>query len=420
MLTDKENVELARVEYQNIKKNGAVKINVDGKPTTIGFVVDKIDDATGQQAYVVADSQLPSNPTNEQLNAIKQTTILYRGSSFNVSLDAANDWLGNDAPMAGQIAANMFGNGGKVSNKPTPQLLAAARTLHSTMDKYPNASVFVYGQSLGSMSGQYAIADLSAEEQKRLIVAYLYEGPNIFPILTKKQQDNAKALNKLNKAFNFIDTKDVVTMGSYGRGISGSVGNKVFLDSKRIKNPVDQHMWGGYQYDKSGNIIVKTKYVSDYAKQVTQAEISRIEDLRKKMTKSSGGLSSSEKLFLDAMEARSVVKGMQLIVDTELGNLKKKYSNAITAAENLWRDTKQQAAIIGQHISSSEQLSALSRGGATEHNIKTQQVNDYQDSITEIKGISDDYGTLVGQITAAIESQVSTDAELAHEIEGLL
>lgn len=416
-MNDKERVEMANWEYSDLEAGDPVTIS--GK--IVGYVVHKVDDITGQQAYIVSDSPLPSNPTEDQLSAVKQVSVLYRGSSAELSLDALADWGMNDLLMANRISANMFGQGDKVSHKPTPQLIASARTLHNTMSTFPKASVFVYGQSLGSMDGQYAITDLSPKEQKRLIGAYLYEGPNIFPILTQEQQANARALNKLNKAFNYIDTKDVVTMGSYSKlTLAESVGNKVFIDSKWIKDPVKQHMWGGYQYDKSGNIIVKTKYVSDYAKQVTQAELSRIEDLRKKMSKSGGGLSSSEKLLLDAMEARSVVKGMQLIVDTELDDLKKKYSNAITEAENLWRDTKQQAAIIGQHISSSEQLSALSRGGATEHNIKTQQVNYYQDSITEIKGISDDYGTLVGQITAAIESQVSTDAELAHEIEGLL
>lgn len=63
------------------------------------------------------------------------------------------DWLSNDIPTAIQIT-----NGG--GSTVTPQLKTSAETLKQTMKLYPNAQIYVYGHSLGSMNAQYAIADL--------------------------------------------------------------------------------------------------------------------------------------------------------------------------------------------------------------------------------------------------------------------
>ena len=56
----------------------------------------------------------------------------------------------------------------------TPQMHASAQTLHQVLKHYPQALVNVYGHSLGSMNGQYALAHTSQTEFRRIRAAYLY------------------------------------------------------------------------------------------------------------------------------------------------------------------------------------------------------------------------------------------------------
>jgi hypothetical protein len=422
--SDKENQEIAQIEYKDYEVGQ--KITLSGRSEIYGYVVDKIDDSYGQQAYVIADKSLSVNPSQEQLNAVKKITVIYRGSSTDASIDSVKDWFANDIPMAGKIIANSVTSKAissdsqiKAAHFGTTQLMASASTLHKSMNKYPNALFAVYGHSLGSMDGQYAIADLSAKEQKRLISAYLYEGPNIYSVLTDEQKKNVATLNKLNKAFNYIDTNDIVTMKSYRNNGSNAVGNTVFINSKWTANVGKQHMWGGYQYNEDGSIIVKSDYVAKLAEETTKNDMNIIADLKKRMT-ASGGLSSGEKILLDQLEARSIAKGMLLIVESKFGDLTLEYKNAITKTNQLWQDTKAQASIIGQHLSAGEETTALANGGATENNIKTQPIKDYQDSITQIKSLVEEYTAIVKNINTTIDAQVQTDTDLANEIAGLL
>ncbi|TYC47884.1 hypothetical protein ESZ50_11050 [Weissella muntiaci] len=424
--TDLENQKIAQQGYASYDVGDSVAIRVNGKREQVGYVIEKIDDASGQQAYIIADQKLPANPSKDQLDSVKNVSVIYRGSSTDASLDAVNDWLVNDIPMAEQIGGNAINKllppnkKLTIPNVGTPQLVTSANTLHKAMDKYPNALFAVYGHSLGSMDGQYAIADLSAKEQKRLISAYLYEGPNIYSVLTDGQKKNVAALNKLNKAFNYIDTNDIVTMKSYRNNGSNAVGNTVFINSKWTANVGKQHMWGGYQYNENGSIIVKSDYVAKLAEETTKNDMNIIADLKKRMTANGGGLSSGEKILLDQLEARSIAKGMLLIVESKFGDLTLEYKNAITKTNQLWQDTKAQASIIGQHLSAGEETTALANGGATENNIKTQPIKDYQDSIMQVKSLVEEYTAIVKNINTTIDAQVQTDTDLANEIAGLL
>ncbi|EUJ31231.1 hypothetical protein MFLO_09257, partial [Listeria floridensis FSL S10-1187] len=103
---------------------------------------------------------------------MKEVTILYRGSTEINQIkeeprDVLNDWLGNDLIMGTAIL-----NGGEAPA--TPQLVSSADTLQTAMQTYPNAKIYVYAHSLGSMNGQYALANLDQEELARIGGAYFY------------------------------------------------------------------------------------------------------------------------------------------------------------------------------------------------------------------------------------------------------
>ncbi|MDO2410632.1 hypothetical protein QUB72_06190 [Enterococcus faecium] len=116
------------------------------------------------------------------------------------------DWVVNNVDMARKILAAEQGAA-------PPQLRSSAETLKEAMRHYPNAQFFVYGHSLGSMNGQYAVADLSLEESRRLSGGYFFQGPNIYTVLTPSQRVTADLLTRSGKLHNYVDEKDLVPIG---------------------------------------------------------------------------------------------------------------------------------------------------------------------------------------------------------------
>lgn len=322
---DYERMRLARKEYDNLYLTEDVTISkVNGGTNTIGIVSKKINNkSTGEQSYIITDKYTPPTASISERNKVKELTILYKGSTapangnFNVPKhpdykDVRKDWLSNDIPTAIQIT-----NGG--GSTVTPQLKTSAETLKQTMKLYPNAQIYVYGHSLGSMNAQYAIADLDKKDIKRISGGFFYQGPNIYSNLTPKQQDTIKAINALDRLFNFIDRKDYVAIG-YGIG-DPTIGHLIEVESKKA-GLVEQHMWGGYQFDKEGNILTNKEGSLQLAKYATAQQLAAINIMRTSFTKSGGGLSSSEEIFLDAAEALAITQGMKQTIQGEIRALK--------------------------------------------------------------------------------------------------
>ncbi|WP_420214172.1 Mbeg1-like protein [Listeria monocytogenes] len=418
-ITDQERVELAQKEYEDYKLKDKVKIlKVNGNEQTIGIVSQKINNkSTGEQSYIITDKYTPPTASISERNKVKELTILYKGSTapangnFNVPKhpdykDVRKDWLSNDIPTAIQIT-----NGG--GSTVTPQLKTSAETLKQTMNLYPNAQIYVYGHSLGSMNAQYAIADLDKKDIKRISGGFFYQGPNIYSNLTPKQQDTVKAINALDRLFNFVDRKDYVPIG-YGIG-NPTIGHLIEVESKKA-GLVEQHMWGGYQFDEDGNVLTDKEGSLRLAKYATAQQLASINIMRTSFSKSGGALSSSEEIFLDAAEGLAITQGMKQTIQGEIKDLKDMFDKAIENAEELWRDTLSDARDIGSKLSESEILTALALGNATESKIVIDIVQDCEKSLAEATKIEQEYDKLLEQINEAIKSQLKTDQELAKQI----
>ncbi|ECB9828193.1 DUF2974 domain-containing protein [Listeria monocytogenes] len=418
-ITDQERVELAQKEYEDYKLKDKVKIlKVNGNEQTIGIVSQKINNkSTGEQSYIITDKYTPPTASISERNKVKELTILYKGSTapangnFNVPKhpdykDVRKDWLSNDIPTAIQIT-----NGGGATV--TPQLKTSAETLKQTMKLYPNAQIYVYGHSLGSMNAQYAIADLDKKDIKRITGGFFYQGPNIYSNLTPKQQDTVKAINALDRLFNFVDRKDYVPIG-YGIG-DPTIGHLIEVESKKA-GMVEQHMWGGYQFDEDGNVLTDKEGSLRLAKYATAQQLAAINIMRTSFSKSGGALSSSEEIFLDAAEGLAITQGMKQTIQGEIKDLKDMFDKAIENAEELWRDTLSDARDIGSKLSESEILTALALGNATESKIVIDIVQDCEKSLAEATKIEQEYDKLLEQINEAIKSQLKTDQELAKQI----
>ena len=249
--SDETNVNLAKEEYENRNIGDSLRTNPGNE--YVGTLSDANDNRSnnGEQIYTYIKTSgsnevvSPDAPLSER-EKVEEITILYRGSTAPGkgadNADAKRDWLDNDAPMAKKI---MLGEKGA-----TGQLEASSDYLKEMMEKYPNAKINIYGHSLGSMDAQYALANV--KDYSRIKSANIYNGPNIYSTLTEEQKINVSALyDKIN---NYVDSRDLVGLG-YNKG-EGTVGKTYnFSGESSGFDKVDQHMWGGYRFDKNGNLI---------------------------------------------------------------------------------------------------------------------------------------------------------------------
>ena len=280
--TDKIHKEIAQAEY-NTYTIGREAWTDNGR--YIGVPIDFNDNRSGngEQIYAIASdgsNVLPNAPLSERAK-VKEITLLYRGSTNPLGLftgkagEVGRDWIGNNAALRLKMLMNQRGV--------TGQLEASADYLKEIMEKYPNAKINIYGHSLGSMDAQYALACIT--DYSRINGAYIYNGPNIYSLLSYNQKVNVSALYA--KIYNYIDSEDIVGLG-YEKG-KGSVGQVFKFDgkNKKTENAVieakkqmdfwhpskvalapfaalygylgamfsDQHMWGGYNFDADGNLI---------------------------------------------------------------------------------------------------------------------------------------------------------------------
>ena len=263
--SDETNMNIAKEEYKDRSTGYILKTENNEVIGTLSDANDNRSD-NGEQIYTYTKTEgsnkivSPDAPLSER-EKVEEITILYRGSTSPTEIlsnggDVSRDWGGNDIPMALKI---IFGGKGA-----TGQLEASSDYLKEMMEKYPNAKVNIYAHSLGSMDAQYALANVT--DYSRIKSAHLYNGPNVYPILSHDQKVNVSAL--YDKIHNHIDSYDLIGLG-YKEG-EGTVGktykfygvNKTALPTAIFGLPgyiisegMDQHMWGGYRFDDKGNLI---------------------------------------------------------------------------------------------------------------------------------------------------------------------
>jgi len=237
--TDYQRKQIADKGYaSDIWKKGNL-VKIDNRKTYVGTVAKVVrgrddvkgDDPNGLDAVAIKDEKT------------KTIRIIFQGSK------GRKDWRDNDILLVLKAAAKIKG--------PTGQLRAAAGFTKKVFDENKGYSIEIYGHSLGSMDGQYAIASLDAEQTTRLKGAWLYEGPNMYRILNRAEKEQVNMCR--NKINNYLDPRDLASFGYSTRQYA--VGSVFWVDSIRTggKNTkdriVNQHMWGGYQFTKDGKLI---------------------------------------------------------------------------------------------------------------------------------------------------------------------
>ena len=171
------------------------------------------------------------------------------------------------------------------------------------------------------MNIQYALACLTEEEASHIGTVHLYNGPNAYSILTPEQKARIDALKY--KIYNHIDHKDLVSLGYPDSGSKGASGIVKHLKTKNLKNIGLQHMMHGYIYDKDGNLVLEKGTEAITRKEIIEERMKVYYRLKDKLQKTGGGLSSSEQIYLDALQARLASDELIRVVDEGLEQAQK-------------------------------------------------------------------------------------------------
>lgn len=400
--SDKQRVEIAKQQYAEHEVGSVVTI--DNDKIKIGYVAEVIhNDKTGEHTYILTPEKLTSK--QRELKRITEVAVLFRGTTEPFGGDNwTTDWFNSEQTIGNQQA-------GEAIKGPMPQLESASLTLKSAMERYSHAKFDIYGHSLGSMNGQYAIADSNYPE--RIRSAYLYEGQNVYPFLNERQQKNADRLRK--RVYNYIDEHDLIAIG-YGN--DRAVGMVIRIDSKTVG--ATQHMWGGYQFDKEGDIIAPTDTRLEVKMAQTELRIvDRLEHFSlvyslfqsKRM-----GLSSSEEIYLDSNETLIILEGATSLVEVGFSEIIKQYKEAIVEVEVHWETTKNVAQLVAESLSQEEVIMALAEGGATQASMVDIPIIYFEMMIAKAEKIQSKYEKLTVHIKSIIQELERLDQALGKEL----
>ncbi|WP_429950923.1 hypothetical protein [Enterococcus sp. AZ101] len=150
----------------------------------------------------------------------------------------------------------------------------------------------------------------------------------------------------------------------------------------------------------------------------TSKQLNDLVNLRLKFLKSGGGLSASEEIYLDASEALILTKGMRDTLQIEIDDIKKMYQEAKKDFDKLWTNTVKMGDSVGATLVQGEVVDSLNAGGATEPFVRIEPKEEFEQKISELTAIQQEYHELIGQIQTSINKQVETDQELAQQIRG--
>lgn len=373
----------------------------------------KSEDSTenGFQAMAVA-------PKIDGETDTSQVVIAYAGTNPSDWKDLAVDGL------------NVMGSVGGF------QLDSANRFANEVAKAYPYSDISTTGHSLGAF---LALAQ-GAEHHWQSVT---FNGPDPYSVLSPQ----AKAWVKQNPGMltNFLNQMDLVGYGGdiiarfkNGKLLWSVLGQKIDTTGSEVVlnygflglNPLNYHDLNLWKFDEKGNILDgkgKSHGIPQQAvlnSKMTQlshsfkVQMEALGVLKKTLTESAGGLSSSEKIYLDSAQALAIVSTAGAEFQLAMTNVIQVYQNGIKETENLWMKTLSDAVAVGSQLEKWEVYAALESVGVTENNIVGIPTQLYQHKMDQVKQMSDKFKQLEREIKEKISDLLARDAELAQELKG--
>ena len=392
--SDHERQKIANEEYTSYSETDPLKIKNDkGKKETIGIVRQVIENETGIKVYVV------ESPDHSEVS------VLYEGSKAPFDEGWEVDWFENDIPMAHSILTGEKGT--------TSQLKASADILNDVLVRYPNAKVTVYGHSLGSMNAQYALANV--RDISRISGAYIYQGPNTYPVLTEEQRQRVDAMKY--RIHNYVDDKDMVPIG-YPKNRMDSVGVVGIMHHVDSKQQIDfiysQHLWGGYVFNEDGSLKIKndrSSFEKRYSSGLDKVSSGLYNYAKAKEVLASGGYTSNEEIFLDSEQALTISSGLHEVANAGQEEICSIVRKAHQKAEKIVASTYQVP--FGFILSPTEVATAYSDGGVSRTTIVDDLDHYFYPKIKKSEKLAEDFQSLEKQIADGVQKKLEDDKELA-------
>lgn len=392
--TDYERFQIAKKEYdKELAVDKPVEIGDKDNAKPIGTVRQVIENETGIKVFVV------ESPDHSEVS------VLYEGSKAPFDEGWEVDWFENDIPMAHSILTGEKGT--------TSQLKVSADILNDVLVRYPNAKISVYGHSLGSMDAQYALANV--RDISRISGAYIYQGPNIYPVLTEEQRKRVDAMKY--RIHNYVDDKDMVPIG-YPKNRMDSVGVVGIMHHVDSKQQIDfiysQHLWGGYVFNEDGSLKIKndrSSFEKRYSSGLDKVYSGLYNYAKAKEALASGGYTSNEEIFLDSEHALTISSGLHEVANAGHEEIRSIVRKAHQKAEKIVASTYQVP--FGFILSPTEVATAYSDGGVSRTTIVDDLDHYFYPKIKKSEKLAEDFQSLEKQIADGVQKKLEDDKELA-------
>lgn len=392
--TDYERFQIAKKEYdKELAVDKPVEIGDKDNAKPIGTVRQVIENETGIKVFVV------ESPDHSEVS------VLYEGSKAPFDEGWEVDWFENDIPMAHSILTGEKGT--------TSQLKVSADILNDVLVRYPNAKISVYGHSLGSMDAQYALANV--RDISRISGAYIYQGPNIYPVLTEEQRKRVDAMKY--RIHNYVDDKDMVPIG-YPKNRMDSVGVVGIMHHVDSKQQIDfiysQHLWGGYVFNEDGSLKIKndrSSFEKRYSSGLDKVYSGLYNYAKAKEALASGGYTSNEEIFLDSEHALTISSGLHEVANAGHEEIRSIVRKAHQKAEKIVASTYQVP--FGFILSPTEVATAYSDGGVFRTTIVDDLDHYFYPKIKKSEKLAEDFQSLEKQIADGVQKKLEDDKELA-------
>ena len=392
--TDYDRFQIAKKEYdKELAVDKPVEIGDKDNAKPIGTVRQVIENETGIKVHVV------ESPDHSEVS------VLYEGSKAPFDEGWEVDWFENDIPMAHSILTGEKGT--------TSQLKASADILNDVLVRYPNAKVTVYGHSLGSMNAQYALANV--RDISRISGAYIYQGPNTYPVLTEEQRQRVDAMKY--RIHNYVDDKDMVPIG-YPKNRMDSVGVVGIMHHVDSKQQIDfiysQHLWGGYVFNEDGSLKIKndrSSFEKRYSSGLDKVYSGLYNYAKAKEALASGGYTSNEEIFLDSEHALTISSGLHEVANAGQEEIRSIVRKAHQKAEKIVASTYQVP--FGFILSPTEVATAYSDGGVSRTTIVDDLDHYFYPKIKKSEKLAEDFQSLEKQIADGVQKKLEDDKELA-------
>lgn len=431
MITEKEYKQIAHDVYNvDVKKtkNSLQKydIVVEGS-----FIVLKTEDNpyNGMQAMAVAP--IAGYDGDQPLPDYSQVVIAYAGTNSGDIKDLATD--ANQIGMGLESTSLPYLNGLAWIKEEETQFETAVdfalEVQKEVLAKDPNATITTTGHSLGESEAIYVALKLQLENVG-------FNGPDIHNLISDEEieymQTHKEQFLNYRNSFDIIGN---ITGNKTGVAIYPDMDERNVTQSKEQFSKkgllpattdvaLDYHSLNSWKFndagqvvDENGQVVTKNKssVVTFHKKTLTtiarvQSEMSSTATLANSL--SSNGLTGSERIYLDAVQAKAVASGISSVVEAGNEQVIAESDAAIDEAKNLYT-TCQTGPWWAYLLSNEEVEQAYHEGGAT-YEVMMTAVNDlFEKKKQQSSTLTDTFISLQANITTSFEQLEEADGELA-------